>query len=152
MSSFINSILIKKPIELVFNYVTTTDYWPIYHTMSKSVEPLIGHPLKPTDLSIIETVETLGIIQHIEWKSIESSPPNRFVAVGSIKDLGGGKSKLTYNFTQMDKYTIFERIFENEENSIFMKFAEKIVIDDLIDKESKDALAKVKAILESMPC
>ena len=40
------SVIIKKPIEMVFNYVTTPGWWPIYHPTSKKVEPFVTHSLQ----------------------------------------------------------------------------------------------------------
>ena len=60
------SVTINKPIELVFNYVTTPAWWPIYHPTSKKVAPPVNHSLQVRE-STVETciLDSIGFLKFV---------------------------------------------------------------------------------------
>ncbi len=151
MPHYTNTVLINKPIKLVYDYVTTPDYWPIYHFVSKKVEPSLKHPFQMGDPEIVETVDIGGVTQNIHWNIALNESPNLFIINGISHEYGGGTAQLIYTLADINGATWFQRDFKYAETNFFVKTFDELVLSKIVAKDGKESLQKVKAILESMP-
>jgi hypothetical protein len=138
---------------MVFNYVTTPAWWPIYHPTSKKVEPFVTHSLRVRE-STVETciLDSIGLLKFvIHWTGAENDGRTRFKMEGSADELGGAEGVITYNLREENGATVFERIFSYEIGGIFGQLFEKHTADPS-DKGShgirpadEDLLAELQA-------
>lgn len=118
-----NSVIIRRPIELVFDYVTTPAWWPIYHPLSRKVEPYMTHSFGVGE-TLVETCEagSLGLIEFaIAWDATENDHRTRFAIVGHAAELGGADARITYDFSDEADGVRFLRTLEYEYDGVIGK-------------------------------
>lgn len=121
-----HKVTIEKPIAMVFNYVTTPAWWPIYHPTSRKVEPFLTQSLQAGETTVETCIlDPLGRIKFvIHWEGTENDGCTRFKMEGRAKQFGGAEGIITYNLREDKGATYFERVFEYEINGIFGKLFE----------------------------
>jgi len=126
MPTDVYSVTINKPIEMVFDYVTTPAWWPIYHPTSKKVEPFAKHSLKVGEHSTETCVlDPFGAIKFvIDWTGTENDGRTLFRMEGNSDDFGGADGTITYELSETPEGTLFKRTFEYELGGIFGKLFE----------------------------
>lgn len=126
MPTDVYDVIIKKPIEMVFNYVSTPAWWPIYHPTSKKVEPFVDHSLQVGE-SAVETcvIDPLGLMKFvIHWTGIENDGSTLLKMEGRAEEFGGAEGTITYRLSETESGTRFERTFDYEIGGIFGKLFE----------------------------
>ena len=126
MPTDVYSVTINKPIEMVFNYVSTPAWWPIYHPTSKKVEPFVTHSLAVGE-SAVETcvLDPLGLLKFvIHWTGTENDGRTTLKMEGKAKEFGGAEGVITYKLSETEGGTLFERTFDYEIGGIFGKLFE----------------------------
>ena len=78
MSSISNTIVIRCPIERVFDLVTTAQYWPQWHPATVGVSGAIEQPMQRGD-KIRERARIGGAVAENEWTVVEHERPRRVV-------------------------------------------------------------------------
>ena len=87
MTRIVSEILIRAPIERVFDYVTTPANWPQWHPASLGVSEGADHPLEVGE-QVSEEFEAAGRRGRALWTVREREPPRRWVIDGTSE--GGG--------------------------------------------------------------
>lgn len=115
------SVLIEKPQKMVFDYVTTPAWWPIYHPSSQKVDPYITHSLG-VDEKVLEYT-ALGLFHiakfDIHWVGKENNGLSRFVMTGHADEMGGADGTITYEIVEEGGATRFTRTFDYKIDGIF---------------------------------
>ncbi len=147
-------VTIDRPIEMVYDYMTTPWYWPIYFSNSLKIEtktPTTPHPLK-LDEKFVETAGVWLFKQKVHWTGSIIEPPNLFVVDGWTDDMGGGAAKIIYSFEKEGNSTLWKRTMIYTEHAFFMKVMCILFMDNVLKKAAENGMKKGKALMESMPC
>ncbi|MCZ7574518.1 MAG: SRPBCC family protein [Ardenticatenaceae bacterium] len=94
MTRIVTSALIHKPIEQVFDYVTTPGNWPQWHPSSLAVSGAAQHSLEPGE-QVTEEFRVAGRRGRVVWTAREREAPRRWVIDGQIEGRRGGGT-ITY--------------------------------------------------------
>jgi len=138
-------VLIRRPLDCVVEYVTNPELWSQHHPLSVGVEGHHGR-LECGD-SVVEHCRIGPLRVPIHWACIEAGS-RKFVIRGRTAKFGGASGTITYRFTAYGEFTKFRRVFSYRLGGI----GKLPLIRRLITRDGQESLAKVKTILESMPC
>jgi len=94
-----------RPIEAVFDIVTTARFWTEWHPATRGVEGDIDHPARLGD-RIIEHVTIAGIEGSGTWTVVEYDRPHHLALEA---DLAVGHLRISYQLTTVDGGTRFQR-------------------------------------------
>ncbi|MBN2169631.1 MAG: SRPBCC family protein [Actinobacteria bacterium] len=141
MRSICNSVFIEKPIEEVYDFLTTAANWPKWHPVTLAVYGAVLHP-GLVDEIIIEKVKP-GV--RIKWKVTRRERPNLWEITG-INEFGMNGT-IVYTLTEKDGGTLWKR----ELSSILP--VDLPIINTLFEKallrQSEVAVRQVKMVMES---
>ena len=146
MTRIFNSIRIHRPIEQVFDFITTPGNWPQWHPASVSVGGNAEHSLLPGE-EITENISVAGHHGQVTWLVRERSAPHRWVINGTGKD--GGHATITYTLTQNSDGTGFERELVYTMPNALLAILDWLTIRSRMKADSAKALQRLKQLLES---
>ncbi len=138
---------IRKPVEQVFDYVTTAGNWPQWHPSSLGVTGAIDHSGLPGE-KITEKFLVAGRRGEVIWEVKEREAPRRWVIDGVIEGRGHGGA-ITYRLTPKDGGTFFEREFIYPVSKPLFALLDWLVLRNRVKAESDDALRRLKQRLET---
>ena len=90
--------VVDRPIDAVFDVVTTARFWPEWHPATRGVEGDTGHPARLGD-QITEHVTIAGIQGSGTWTVVEHDRPHRLALE---TDLAFGHLRISYQLTRID--------------------------------------------------
>jgi len=139
------SVHIKRPIEEVFDFITTASNWPRWHPATVSVSGAASHPANEGE-TIVEKVR-YGIARDtFPWKVIECKAPNRWT-IRAASDRHGQKVKISYTLTPENGGTWWER-----EMSFYLPkwigILDKLVLGKQLRRNSETAVQQLRELLE----
>ena len=146
MTRIRNSIQIRRPIEQVFDFITTPANWPRWHPASVSVDGNADHSLVPGE-EITENISVAGHHGQVTWLVRERIAPQRWVIDGTGKD--GGRATITYTLIRDPAGTNFEREVVYTMPNAFLTVLDWLIIRSRIKADSAEALRRLKRRLES---
>ena len=146
MTRICNSIQISRPIEQVFDFITTPANWPQWHPASMSVEGNARHSLLPGE-EVTENVSVAGRRGQVTWLARERSAPRRWAIDGSGKD--GGRATITYTLTENPDGTNFDRELVYTMPNALLAVLDWFIIRSRMRADSTEALRRLKRLLES---
>jgi uncharacterized protein YndB with AHSA1/START domain len=146
MSRIYNSIHINRPIERVFDFITTPANWPQWHPASVSVSGNTGHSLLPGE-KITEDISVAGRRGQVTWLVRGCSAPRRWVIDGNGKD--GGRATITYTLSPHPDGTNFERELVYTMPNALLAVLDWLIIRSRMKADSAEALRRLKRLLES---
>src|SRR5260370_25076012 len=97
---------LRRPIEEVFDFVTTPANWPRWHPSSLGVTGAADHPLDVGE-EVIEQFRVAGQHGTAVWTVRERQAPHRWVIDGAAEN--GSRATITYTLTPAEGGTTFER-------------------------------------------
>lgn len=145
MTRIVVSIFISKPIEVVFDYVTTAANWPEWHPSSKAVQGAVDHSAG-TGEQIIERVRVMGIRDTYTWTVRERRVPTLW-SVDCVNRMGA-QAKITYTLTGQDNGTLFQRELIYTVPGSFYQWLDKLFMVKYMTAVSEQALNRLKQKLE----
>lgn len=137
---------ISRPIEQVFDYVTTPGNWPRWHPSSLSVSGATDHSAAPGE-QVIEAFLVVGRRGRVTWTVQEREAPRRWVIDGHGKE--GGGATIAYTLTAIDEGTRFERELTYTFPNFWLKALDRLLFRRRIEAESTEALRRLKQALEA---
>jgi uncharacterized protein YndB with AHSA1/START domain len=146
MSSVITRATIARSPEGVFAYVTTPCHWPEWHPSSLGVTGATDHSLLVGE-EVTESFLVAGRRGKARWTVREREEPRRWVIFGQVE--GGGTGTITYTLTPQDGGALFERDFTYIMNNPLLALLDTLVLRRRIERESTEALRRLKAQLET---
>lgn len=146
MTRICNSIQIRRPIEQVFDFITTPANWPQWHPASVSVSENASHSLLPGE-QVTENISVSGRRGQVTWLARERSAPHRWVIDGSGKN--GGRATITYSLSPHPDGTHFERELVYTMPNALLVVLDWLVIRLRMKADSAEALRRLKRLLES---
>ena len=90
--------VVDRPIDAVFNVVTTARFWPEWHPATRGVEGDIDHPARLGD-KVTEHVTIAGIQGSGTWSVVELDRPHHLALE---TDLVFGHLRISYQLTTVD--------------------------------------------------
>jgi uncharacterized protein YndB with AHSA1/START domain len=90
--------VVDRPIDAVFDVVTTARFWPEWHPATRGVEGDIDHPARLGD-KITEHVTIAGIQGSGTWSVVELDRPHHLALE---TDLALGHLRISYQLTTVD--------------------------------------------------
>jgi len=142
----VSSILILRPNEEVFNYVTTPSNWPKWHPSSLAVTGATDHSLRLNE-QVTENYRVAGHTGTAVWMVIERSEPSLWAIAAEV---GGRNAGLVrYSLSAENGGTRFTREFLYYPRSLLTIALDRLSIRAQIDAESTQAVQQLKQILES---
>jgi hypothetical protein len=140
---------IRQPIERVFDYVTTAGNWPAWHPSSLGVSGAADHSALPGE-QVTEEFLVAGRRGRVVWTVRTREAPRRWVIDGLITGRASG-GVITYALTSQEAGTFFEREFVYEAPNLLFALLDGLVFRRRVEAESREALRRLKSILELAP-
>ena len=149
MTRIYSSTHIRRPIERVFDYVTTPGNWPHWHPSSLGVSGAVDHSL---DLGerVTEDFLVAGRRGRVVWTVYERDYPRHWAISGVIAGRQNGGT-VRYTLTAQAGGAFFEREFTYVAPSALFALMDWLVLRKRIDAESRWALQRLKWVLDSDP-
>ena len=142
------SIHIARPVEQVFDYVTTSGNWPKWHPSSLGVRGAIDHPMQIGE-QVTEDFLVAGRRGSVVWTVTDCHPSGRWVIDGKIVGRSSG-GIITYTLTPVDGGTQFEREFLYTMPNALFAWLDRLFYRRRVGAESAEALRRLKAVLETV--
>ena len=141
MSTITGTIFIERPINDVFDFVTTTKYWPVWHTQCKKVEGATENPIQLNEVSS-EHVKLGPATQVVTWTCTHYERPNKLRLDGTTR---GIKSHIEYTFVEHDGGIEFTRF-------LHYKFSKPLKLLELLTRPTlrrhqKKSMENMKRLL-----
>ena len=137
---------INRPVEQVYEYVTTPGNWPQWHPSSLGVEGDTDHSLTIGE-SCTEAFDVAGRKGHVVWIVTDREVPRRWVISGTIVGRSDG-GIITYTLTPQNGGTRFEREFVYPSPNLLFRLLNWLIIRRRVTAESEEALRRLKQVLE----
>src|SRR5215204_5542865 len=147
MAQIFTSIEIARPIDEVFEYITTPVHWPEWHTTALGVSGATDHSLLPGE-TVAEEVKVAGRRSQAEWTVREREPPTRWVVEGEVA--GGGKAVITYTLEPTATGTRFGREVVYELPAL-LAIVDGLLVRPRLEGEAEESLKRLKEKLEGAP-
>jgi uncharacterized protein YndB with AHSA1/START domain len=142
----VTAVDIGRPVERVFEYVTTPANWPRWHPASLRVLGATDHSLLVGE-QVTEEFRVAGQPGSAVWTVRERQAPHRWVIDGASEN--GNQATITYTLTAHDGGTHFQRelaFAEVRSRDGAMDLAE---LGRHVEEESAAALRRLKEVLEA---
>lgn len=142
-----NQILIQKPVEEVFEYVTTPGNWPEWHPSSREVSGTTDHSLDIGE-QVREAFKVAGREGEVVWTVTDKQVPVKWVIEGEIVNGKGTGGTISYVLTSQNGATLFERTFEYRLIKYWHYLLNELFAERKVRRESRQAVEALKTALE----
>jgi uncharacterized protein YndB with AHSA1/START domain len=146
MTRIYSAAYIHRPIQEVFDFVTTAGNWPQWHPSSLGVTGAIDHSGQPGE-QITEKFRVAGRRGEAVWTVLERRAPTRWVIEGNVGGSGSGGT-ITYTLTPESAGTHFEREFVYHFSNPLFTLLDSLLVRPRVQAESAEALRRLKYLLE----
>jgi uncharacterized protein YndB with AHSA1/START domain len=145
MTIIVTREVIRRPIAEVFDYVTTPAHWLVWHPSSLGLRGATDHSLRIGE-EVTEDFKVAGRRGSVTWKVIAREAPERWAIQGIVA--GGGSGTITYTLTVVADGTAFCREFAYAMPSRLTELLDRLFVRRRIEKESVEAVRRLKQALE----
>jgi uncharacterized protein YndB with AHSA1/START domain len=139
------TVLIRRSAPEVFEYVTTPANWPRWHPSSIAVSGATDHSLRVGEQAT-EDFLVAGRRGQARWSVTAREAPFKWSIEGSIQGRRAGV--VTYTLTPRPQGTLFEREFTYGSPNLLFSLLNRLQIRRRVDAESREALRRLKQVLE----
>ncbi|HEY7320331.1 MAG TPA: SRPBCC family protein [Candidatus Binatia bacterium] len=146
MTRISNSIEIRRPIEEVFDFITTPANWPRWHPASVSVGGNADHSLLAGE-QVSEKFSIAGYRGLATWRVRERSVSRRWVIDGTGEK--GGAATIIYTLTENPNGTSFQRELVYTVPNTLLHLLDWFFLRRRMRADSAEALRRLKQLLES---
>lgn len=140
----VTTIHLRRPIQEVFDFVTTPANWPTWHPSSLAVTGAADHSLDVGE-EVTEQFRVAGRYGTVVWSVRQRQAPHRWVIDGAAEN--GSRATITYTLTPADGGTTFERELVVSSLAAVPPEAEE-QFRRQIEAESAEALRRLRCVLE----
>jgi len=140
------AVLVRCPVERVFEFVTTPGNWSAWHPSSRGVRGATGDALTPGE-EITEELLVAGRRGRVTWRLRAREGPRRWVIEGQVE--GGEGGTIEHTMTPDAGGTWFEWEFRYTVRRSFPRVLDRLLVRPRIAAESARALRRLKRALES---
>lgn len=139
-------ISIARPVEDVFNYVTTPGHWPDWHPSSLGVTGATDHSLAVGE-EVTEEFLVAGRRGKLTWRVTQRDAPRVWVISGQVGAQGSGT--VAYELAPEGAGTLFTRVFTYQGNGLLFTIVNRLFYNRRVVAESVEALRRLKQRLEA---
>ena len=144
-----NEAVIARTPQQVYDYVTTPANWPRWHPSSLAVRGATDHSLLPGE-SVVEDFIVAGNRGTVTWTVVAREAPVTWSIDGkNVSSRGGGS--VTYTLRPEGGGTRFTRVLTYHMPNLLAAILNDFGVRDRVAAESAEAVARLKAALESGP-
>ncbi len=140
------SVHIERPIDEVFDFLTTASNWPRWHPATVSVSGAVDHPALKGEV-IVERVKHGPIRDTFEWEVVERTAP-RLWAIRAASRRFGQKVKIVYRLSEEGRGTRWER----EMRFYFPRWLaplDRLLVARDLRRNSETAVRRLKELMEA---
>jgi uncharacterized protein YndB with AHSA1/START domain len=145
MTSIITEALIRQPIGVVFEYVTTPAHWLTWHPSSIALRGATDHSLTVGE-EVIEDFRVAGRRGSVTWRVVAREAPTRWAIAGAVA--AGGSGTITYTLRGVPEGTQFRREFVYAMPNWFAALLDRLFVRRRIEAESAEAIRRLKQAVE----
>lgn len=142
----VNAIIIARPSDTVFDYVTTPGNWPKWHPASLAVRGATDHSLTPGE-KVTEDFIVTGRRGRVVWTATKREENREWSIVGDVEGRDAGL--IIYTLKPVAEGTRFEREFIYPSPNLLFAALNRISIRSKVEAESTQALGNLKRVLEA---
>lgn len=147
MTTIVSETLIRQPVAVVFDHVTTPAHWLTWHPSSIALRGATDHPLRVGE-QVSEDFRVAGRSGSVNWRVIAHEAPARRAIAGSVA--GGGSGTITYTLRAApSSATLFRREFVYAMPNAFAALLDRMFVRRRIEAESAEALRRLQLALEN---
>jgi len=141
-----NAVVIARPPDAVFAYVTTPANWPQWHPASVAVTGAADHSLLPGE-RVTEDFLVAGRKGRVVWTVLKRDAPREWQIGGDVDGRNAGV--ITYTLAPGAEGTRFEREFVYDAPNLLFAALNRISIRAQVEAESTQAVQNLKRLLEA---
>jgi uncharacterized protein YndB with AHSA1/START domain len=146
MTTIVTETTIARPVEAVFDYVTTPRHWLVWHPSSLGLSGTTEHSLQVGE-QVTEAFRVAGRKGSVTWRAVVREPPTRFAIAGRVA--AGGSGTITYTLAPAAGGTAFRREFVYAMPNAFAALLDRLFVRRRIESESVEAVRRLKHALEN---
>ena len=146
MTSIVTEALIRQPVAIVFDYVTTPAHWLTWHPSSVALRGATDHSLQVGE-EVVEDFRVAGRRGSVTWRVTAREAPTRWAISGIVA--AGGSGTITYTLLGTPKKTKFRREFVYVMPNWFAALLDRLFVRRRIESESAEAIRRLKLAVES---
>ncbi|NPV60197.1 MAG: hypothetical protein HPY75_11110 [Actinobacteria bacterium] len=139
------SVHVRRPIEEVFDYLTTAANWPRWHPATVSVSGAVDHPALEGEV-IVEKVKHGPLRDTFAWEVVERRAPHHW-AIRAASERHGQKVKIIYTLSEEEGGTRWEREMRFYFPSWFAPL-DRLLAARILRKNSETAVRQLKELME----
>jgi predicted ester cyclase len=143
VSDISNHILIGGPLVVVFDLVTTTRSWPLWHPATEAVGGVTDRPLHLGD-QVRERAVIGGRVHEGVWTVVERDAPHKIVL-----QIDQGRIQITYSFAEQGNATRLTRELHYRPQDFAGGEQDPDALEMRMYAQSEVALQRLKPIVES---
>jgi uncharacterized protein YndB with AHSA1/START domain len=140
------SVHIDRPVEEVFDLITTASKWTQWHPATVFVSGAIFHPALEGE-TIVEVVRFGMARDRFAWQVEEREAPHRWV-IRAKSERHGQKVKIVYALQPEDGGTRWEREMTFYFPGAF-ELLDRLLLNRILTKNSQTAVRRLKELMES---
>jgi hypothetical protein len=144
MTQIATIIRIKRPIDAVYEYVTTPASWPEWHPASRSVSGAVDHSLTVGE-EVTEAFVAAGRPGQCVWRVTERQAPRLWTITTSTPQID---ATIAYRLSADAGETVFERDITYAPATLWFRILDRLVLRRRMEHESRAALFAAKKMLE----
>ena len=144
MTRIVVTVSIHRPIDAVFDYITTPANWPEWHPASRAVSGSADHSLLIGE-QVTEEFVAGGRQGSCVWQVTQRAAPTLWTITTSTPQ---SSAEITYRLSVQGKNTLFERELSYVTSGIWLGILDFALLRRRMDRESRVALQRVKERLE----
>lgn len=145
MTRIVSTAYIPRPVEEVYNFVTTPSTWPSWHPSSVAVTGDANHS-QVVGEQCTEEFLVAGRSGKAVWTVTDREFPRRWVISGTIEGSNGG-GIVTYTTRAEGEGTRFEREFVYPRRSLRFTILDILFIRRRVKAESEQAVQQLRDVL-----
>ena len=144
MTRIVVAVSIHRPLEAVFNFVTTPANWPKWHPASRAVSGSADHSLLIGE-EVTEEFVAGGRHGSCVWQVTQRAAPYLWTITTSTPQI---RAEITYRLAGQGENTLFERELTYVTSGTWLWVLDFVLLRRRMDRESRVALERAKELLE----
>lgn len=144
MARIVVAVSIHRPLDAVFNFITTPANWPKWHPASRAVSGSTDHSLLIGE-EVTEEFVAGGRHGSCVWQVTQRTAPYLWTITTSTPQI---RAEITYRLAGQGENTLFERELIYVISSIWLWILDFVLLRRRMGHESRVALERVKELLE----
>lgn len=145
MTTIVTEALIRQPVGVVFDYVTTPAHWLTWHPSSVALRGATDHSLAVGE-EVVEDFRVAGRSGSVTWKVVARDAPGLWAIAGTVA--AGGSGTITYMLRDCASGTLFRREFVYAMPNWFAVLLDRLFVRRRIEAESVEAVRRLTQSLE----